>query len=182
MTDILQDITAVVTEVNNQDIVFHVTRDYKISYWSSKASDEEEGQQYNSDNLKINGDPVIVNSKLPILASVSYKDPHPDGKDEVCVYCVSEKSLTLRELRRAGDGEWRDGKVFNQQSYDIAENSGLTANVITVPKKDCGCESDPDNEYQLKVYFQRRPDIINVVYTVLNKTREHWSTRYGVNE
>ncbi|KAH7252875.1 hypothetical protein FSOLCH5_013731 [Fusarium solani] len=179
MTDTLQDVTAVVTEVSNQDIVFHVTRDFKISYWSSKTSDETQGEQYNSENLKINGNPVIVNSKLPILAAVAYKNPNTK-EDEVRVYYVGEKSLTLREIRRTGKGKWYDGQVFNQQSYDIAENSGLTANVVAVNKG--SCEDNPRKEWQLKVYYQRKADILNVVYNVLNQSGENWSTRYGVNE
>jgi hypothetical protein len=44
------------------------------------------------------------------------------------------------------------------------------------------CEDNPRKEWQLKVYYQRKADILNVVYNVLNQSGENWSTRYGVNE
>ncbi|RSL90321.1 hypothetical protein BHE90_010425 [Fusarium euwallaceae] len=188
MTDPLQDVTAVVTPVANQDIVFHITEDgdrRKISFWSSKNPDEKRGRQYNTENLKISGNPIFVNSGLPNLAAVAYKNPHTD-QDEVRVYYVHQNSLTVREIRRTGDGDWYEGQVFNQQSTDIAATSGLTANVVTIRTKvsDGNCDHDPvyKTEYQLKVYYQRKPDVLNVSYSVLSQSDENWATRNGVNQ
>ncbi|KAM0418968.1 hypothetical protein ACHAPT_012126 [Fusarium lateritium] len=170
MTAPLQDVTAVVTP-SDQDIVFHVNSSGVISYWSSRSADETEGEQYNTDNLKINGSPISVNPKLPILAAVAYRRPHSEV-DEVRVYYVDEKTLTIREIRRNGrsNAKWEVGQVFNQQQYQIAPNSGLTANVV----------STCNNGLQLKVYYQRDVDKLNVVYNVLTQAGENWSTRYDV--
>lgn len=67
-----KDVAAVVTPLANQDIVFHINSDLSITYWSSKTSDETQGEQYNASNLKVNGNPIYVNKDLPVLAAVAY--------------------------------------------------------------------------------------------------------------
>ncbi|RSL67561.1 hypothetical protein CEP53_002975 [Fusarium sp. AF-6] len=156
MTNPLQDVTAIVTPVANQDIVFHITKD--------------------GDHRKIS---------CYLLAAVAYKNPHTD-QDEVRVYYVHQNSLTVREIRRTGDGDWYEGQVFNQQSTDIATTSGLTANVVAIRTRvfNGNCDHDPvyKTEYQLKVYYQRKPDVLNVSYSVLSQSDENWATRNGVNQ
>ncbi|KAF4983233.1 hypothetical protein FDECE_17345 [Fusarium decemcellulare] len=176
MTSQLQDVATVATPVAQQDIVFHITADYYISYWSSKTQDETEGEQYNSDNLKVEGNKIYVNKDLPILAAVAYKNGI--GQDVVRVFYVGQSDLTLRELRRVGPpgSKWSHGQVLNSKDYDIAQKSGLTANVV-----------ETNNQVQLKVFYQKRPDKLSVSYSVLAvdktwRTQDDWSNRYDVTQ
>ncbi|KAJ4256885.1 hypothetical protein NW762_008981 [Fusarium torreyae] len=174
MTSQLQDVATVATPVAQQDIVFHVTADYNISYWSSKTQDETQGEQYNSDNLKVEGNYIYVNRDLPILAAVAYKNG--SNQDVVRVFYVGQSDLTLRELRRIGPpgSKWSHGQVLNGKEYDIAPKSGLTANVV-----------ETNNQVQLKVFYQKKTDKLNVSYSVLavDKTwrvQDDWSNRANV--
>ncbi|KAF5630162.1 uncharacterized protein FTJAE_8313 [Fusarium tjaetaba] len=174
MSSQLQDVATVATPVAEQDIVFHVTEDYRISYWTSKTQDETQDEQYNSENLKVEGNYVYVNKELPILAAVAYKNG--SEQDVVRVFYVDQSKLELRELSRVGKpgSKWSHGQVLKSKSVDIAPKSGLTANVV-----------ETNNQVQLKVFYQKRTDELSVSYSVLavDKTwriKDDWSNRANV--
>ncbi|KAF5536497.1 hypothetical protein FPHYL_12959 [Fusarium phyllophilum] len=174
MSSQLQDVATVATPVARQDIVFHVTEDFKISYWSSKTQDETEDEQYNSDNLKVEGNAIYVNKELPILAAVAYKNG--SGEDVVRVFFVDQSEFALREVRRVGPAgsKWSHGQVLRSKEYDIASKSGLTANVV-----------ETNNQVQLKVFYQKRTNKLSVAYSVLAvdkawTIKDDWSNRADV--
>ncbi|KAF5717622.1 hypothetical protein FMUND_5663 [Fusarium mundagurra] len=173
----LKDVATVATPIAQQDIIFHVTADNSIAYWSSKTQDETEGEQYNSDNLKVDGNKIYVNKNLPILAAVAYMNKN--GQDEVRVFYVDKEKRKLREVRRIGPSgsKWSIGQVLNNKDYDIAPNSGLTANVVETQ----------NGKRQLKVFYQKETDQLSVSYSVLAvdnvwSTRDDWSNRYDVTQ
>ncbi|RSL73656.1 hypothetical protein CEP54_000052 [Fusarium duplospermum] len=176
MSSQLQDVATVATSVAQQDIVFHVTSDFYISYWSSKTQDETEDEQYNSDNLKIDGNKIYVNKELPIVAAVAYKNG--SDQDVVRVFYVDPSNFTLREIRRVGPpgSKWQYGQVLNSKAFNIAQKSGLTANVV-----------ETNGQVQLKVFYQKETDKLSVVYSVLavDKTwrvKDDWSNRNDVTQ
>ncbi|CAH0045806.1 unnamed protein product [Clonostachys solani] len=158
-----------------QDIIFYVTKDYAISYYTSRDPDEVHGQQYDRSTLKVSGNTIRVNKALPIIAAVAYTNPNPCaagglGDDEIRVYYVDADSFTLRELKRSGPpspNTWQYGQEFIGKNLDIYQHSGLTANVVPV-----------NNKHQLKVYYEKRDEQLSVAYRVLGT--EDWSIRNDV--
>ncbi|KAK7420136.1 hypothetical protein QQZ08_010550 [Neonectria magnoliae] len=139
MTSTLQDVAAVAAAGPDDK-----TQDivfHVTSDYEIRTSVEKEGRQHNSETLKVR------------------------------VYYVSEKGPTIREIRRTGgpEADWEDGRVFNQQTYEIAENSGLTASIVNT------C----NNGLQLKLYYQGVANKLNVVCNVLDNYQENWATRFN---
>ncbi|KAL5599249.1 hypothetical protein FOVSG1_007061 [Fusarium oxysporum f. sp. vasinfectum] len=157
MSSQLQDVATVAAPVAQKDIIFHVTADYSIAYWSSRAQDETVGRQYDSEDLTVNGDNIKVNKDLPIIAAVAYKNG--DGHDEVRVFYVDATKFCLREVRRIGDenSNWSHGRVLNSKAYELNAKSGLTANVVNTG----------NGKTQLKVYYQRNSNRLSLSYSVL---------------
>ncbi|EMT64369.1 hypothetical protein FOC4_g10010867 [Fusarium odoratissimum] len=177
MSSQLQDVATVAAPVAQKDIIFHVTADYSIAYWSSRAQDETVGRQYDSEDLTVNGDNIKVNKDLPIIAAVAYKNG--DGHDEVRVFYVDATKFCLREVRRIGDenSNWSHGRVLNSKAYELNAKSGLTANVVNTG----------NGKTQLKVYYQRNSNRLSLSYSVLavdNKwsLQEEWSNRTDVTQ
>ncbi|KAF4332283.1 hypothetical protein FBEOM_13922 [Fusarium beomiforme] len=177
MSSQLQDVACVAAPVAQKDIIFHVTADYNIAYWSSRTQDETIDRQYDSEDLNVNGDNITVNKALPIIAAVAYKNG--SGLDEVRVFYVDANKFKLREVRRIGDenAPWVHGRVLNSKAYELNEKSGLTANVVNTN----------NGKTQLKVYFQRNPNRLSLCYSVLAinnswSTQEDWSNRTDVTQ
>lgn len=65
------------------------------------------------------------------------------------------------------------GTVFNAKGYEIAPNSGLTANIV-----------EGNNKLrQLKVFFLGKDGTLDVAYNMLNNNQgESWSNRDNITE
>ncbi|KAH7157427.1 hypothetical protein B0J13DRAFT_603187 [Dactylonectria estremocensis] len=101
-----------------------------------------------SDETDVSGNVISVNPKLPILAAIAYTNRN--NEYEVRVYYVAKKNFQL--------------------AYQIADNSGLTANVV----KTCG------GTLQLKLYYQCAANKLHFSYNASDNKKENWSIRSDV--
>ncbi|CAG9956891.1 unnamed protein product [Clonostachys rosea f. rosea IK726] len=161
-----------------REIVFHVNEKHLISYYISRDPDESKPQQYDNTTIRVAGNPIRVDPKLPVIAAVAYSDPKTCcdygelGQDEVRLYYVEPDTRLVKEIRRSGPSSkdtWEFGKEFNSKGFDIDERSGLSTNVARV-----------GGGFQLKVYLQKHPDELSVAYRVLEALHEDWSDRTDI--
>ena len=91
---------------------------------------------------------------------------------QVRVYYVDANQLRIREIKLTGDGDWENGKLFNNQPALISKASGISANVVIW---DYGAKYG-----QLKVYYTSDQGYVNVIYSNLNQG--NWSIRSEINQ
>ncbi|KAM0545573.1 hypothetical protein ACHAPJ_011273 [Fusarium lateritium] len=174
MASRIQDLVAVSTPEGNT-ILFQVDEDFNLCLYESSTPRETERKKYDNNSIRVNGGPVRVNEKLPVIAAVAYSAQQScNNQAQVRLYYVSRDDLTLCELVRTGgsSGKWIPGEVFNDKGYSIAEGSGLTANIFQTG----------GNNFAVKIYYQQnnKDKYPDVVYNVAGS--DDWSTRPNVTK
>ncbi|KAL9111872.1 MAG: hypothetical protein Q9227_003722 [Pyrenula ochraceoflavens] len=170
------DLSAVTTRDasgNSKDLLFTVRprgTQYVLSYFQSQDPNEARRRYYTPENITFGGEPIYVNPALPIVSAVAFFD-FKKQTEEVRVYYVHSNSLQIRELKRSGcDGKWEPGEAFNNKEMELAQTSGITANVVSWDRQ--------SKNGQLKVYFTNEKGFLSLMYNDLDE--DEWIPRNNI--